>query len=133
MTSRDFCYWLQGPFEVTDLKSLTVEQVEIIDKHLNMVFEYEKKIEINFCIWLRGFMDAQGPVIGPMTTENTQMIKDKLNGVFTHVIDPLYGDKAMQDKLNAIHNGKPTLLEFGKEHGFPVTVKPDPNDVVYKC
>lgn len=104
MTSRDFCYWLQGPFEVADLKSLTVEQVEIIDKHLNMVFEYEKEIEINFCIWLRGFMDAQGPVIGPMTTEKTQMIKDKLNFVFKHEIDPKMGDDEMQNTLNMIHN-----------------------------
>lgn len=48
MTSRDFAYWLQGYFEIGDLTSnkpgedpLTVAQVNVIRKHLNMVFKHE--------------------------------------------------------------------------------------------
>ena len=47
MTSRDFCYWLQGFFEISELNNdpkkteLTLEQVECIKKHLNMVFYHE--------------------------------------------------------------------------------------------
>lgn len=47
MTSRDFAYWLQGFFEIKDLDNdpkkteLTMEQVECIKKHLNMVFFHE--------------------------------------------------------------------------------------------
>jgi hypothetical protein len=49
MTSRDFCYWLQGYFEIacTDknkeqiAKSLSYEQTECIRNHLNMVFKHE--------------------------------------------------------------------------------------------
>ena len=41
MTSRDFCYWLQGMFELSDPKSLTKEQTSLIKKHLHMVFEHE--------------------------------------------------------------------------------------------
>ena len=54
MTSRDFCYWLQGYFEiqgpaassqygegVVEVKPLNWEQVEVIQKHLALVFKHE--------------------------------------------------------------------------------------------
>ncbi len=41
MTSRDFCYWLQGFFEIADPKSLSKEQIDMIQKHLSMVFKHE--------------------------------------------------------------------------------------------
>ncbi len=40
MTSRDFCFWLQGYFELGN-KTLTGEQVEMIQDHLNLVFVHE--------------------------------------------------------------------------------------------
>lgn len=45
MTSRDFCYWLQGYFEITQADSqviaITEDQVKMIQKHLSMVFYHE--------------------------------------------------------------------------------------------
>lgn len=41
MTSRDFCYWLQGFFEVSQAKEVTADQAQIIRNHLNMVFKHE--------------------------------------------------------------------------------------------
>jgi hypothetical protein len=42
MTSRDFCYWLQGFFELTGTnKALTKEQCKTIRAHLAMVFAHE--------------------------------------------------------------------------------------------
>lgn len=45
MQSRDFCYWLQGLFELTDIDiskhGLTGEQVITIKKHLALVFKHE--------------------------------------------------------------------------------------------
>lgn len=49
MTSRDFCYWLQGYFEIlnstgnrdTNEGALSHGQVECIKKHLAMVFAHE--------------------------------------------------------------------------------------------
>lgn len=38
MTEREFCYWLQGLFEVGKPASLTAEQTEMIRKHLALVF-----------------------------------------------------------------------------------------------
>ena len=40
MTERDFVYWLQGYFEITDLDNLTKEQVKMIKSHLNLVFHH---------------------------------------------------------------------------------------------
>jgi len=41
MTSRDFCYWLQGYLEVAKPSTLDKEHIEAIQKHLNMVFVHE--------------------------------------------------------------------------------------------
>ena len=46
MTSRDFCYWLQGYLEISGATGLTSpalgpSQVECIQKHLAMVFKHE--------------------------------------------------------------------------------------------
>jgi hypothetical protein len=40
--SRDFCYWLQGFFELhPDIKRLNSEQIDLIKKHLHLVFTHE--------------------------------------------------------------------------------------------
>ena len=49
MTSREFCYWLQGYFEIKGVRpkpsvefpGLDGEQVEMIKKHLALVFTHE--------------------------------------------------------------------------------------------
>lgn len=41
MTSRDFAYWLQGFFEVSNPKEMTSEQIDMVRKHLNLVFVHE--------------------------------------------------------------------------------------------
>ena len=41
MYSQDFCYWLQGYFEISGTKMINEEQAEIIMNHLNLVFKHE--------------------------------------------------------------------------------------------
>jgi len=41
MTSRDFCYWLQGYFEISKASTLSEEQTQDVRNHLNMVFIHE--------------------------------------------------------------------------------------------
>lgn len=41
MTSRDFCYWLQGHFEISNPKSIGVKETQMIKKHLALVFKHE--------------------------------------------------------------------------------------------
>lgn len=41
MKSTEFCYWLQGLFEVAEPETLNAKQVDLIRRHLNMVFLHE--------------------------------------------------------------------------------------------
>ena len=41
MKSQEFCYWLQGFFELQNPETLTEDQVQAIKNHLNMVFLHD--------------------------------------------------------------------------------------------
>lgn len=41
MKSVEFCYWLQGLFELGDPKQLDTQQTALIKRHLAMVFHHE--------------------------------------------------------------------------------------------
>lgn len=41
MTSRDFCYWLQGHFEISKCKEMDKAQTEMVKRHLALVFKHE--------------------------------------------------------------------------------------------
>lgn len=41
MTSRDFCFWLQGFFEMSGNINLDVDQTTLVKKHLALVFQHE--------------------------------------------------------------------------------------------
>lgn len=41
MNSVDFCFWLQGHFEISNNKNMTAAQVEVIKRHLDLVFVHE--------------------------------------------------------------------------------------------
>lgn len=41
MTSRDFAYWLQGFFEMSEVVDISKEQTQVIKSHLNLVFKHE--------------------------------------------------------------------------------------------
>ena len=46
MTSREFCYWLQGYFEIVEAGSsqthpISFAQTDMIKKHLALVFKHE--------------------------------------------------------------------------------------------
>lgn len=40
MTPEQFCFWLQGLFELSDPKQLTKAQVKMVKEHLDLVFEH---------------------------------------------------------------------------------------------
>lgn len=41
MTSREFCYWLQGMFELNSLAALDETRTRMIKNHLDLVFIHE--------------------------------------------------------------------------------------------
>jgi hypothetical protein len=41
MKATEFCYWLQGMFELTEVKSLNEEQTDLIRRHLAMAFQHD--------------------------------------------------------------------------------------------
>lgn len=41
MNTIDFCFWLQGYFEISGKSEISKEQAEIIKNHLNLVFLHE--------------------------------------------------------------------------------------------
>ena len=42
MTPQDFCYWLNGYFDLSDGQTLSPRQVEVIKGHLSLVFDKQK-------------------------------------------------------------------------------------------
>lgn len=71
MNSVDFCYWLQGYFEVSDVEQLGLRETKIVKDHLNLVFLHE---------------------IDPMREEESNATKEELNHVHNggHSNDELY-------------------------------------------
>jgi len=41
MKSVEFCYWLQGMFELANPKTLDENQTELIRRHLAMAFQHD--------------------------------------------------------------------------------------------
>jgi hypothetical protein len=41
MNTIDFCFWLQGYFEISGDTEITKEQVQVIKDHLSLVFKHE--------------------------------------------------------------------------------------------
>jgi hypothetical protein len=41
MKSVEFCYWLQGMFELGNPQSLDAAQTDLVKRHLAMVFKHE--------------------------------------------------------------------------------------------
>lgn len=85
MKSLEFMYWLQGFFEVCECEQLTEQQVIKIKNHLKMVEITDGKEMWPFCSWLQGFfvaLESNTPSVS-----QTKNIKEKLNGIFDHVVE----------------------------------------------
>ena len=86
MKSIEFCYWLQGLFELAEPLQLNSKQTHLIKEHLNLVFEHDPKPML-FCSFLKGYLTVCNPVEIP--EKETALIKKQLNLIFDHVVTPL--------------------------------------------
>jgi len=82
----------------------------------------------DFAYWLQGFFEVANPET--ITKEQTLMIKNHLNLVFYHEIDPSYtADKKKQSEMNEIHLGKVDKSNPPSHTPF----FPGEGDTVYRC
>ncbi len=104
MTGESFCYWLQGYFEIggPGITHLDVQQIVTIKVHLKLVNAHDPDTKIGFIQWLpKAF--ALADENGCLEADAIKLIRDRLNTVFTHVIDPSHGPQEHQNLLNEIH------------------------------
>ncbi len=123
MRAVEFCYWLQGYFELGNPEAkdltLTVGQVRTIRAHLNLVQRCDPKHDNLFVEWLSTFIAGGENRI--LNASDTAKVKRLLARQFKHEIDPSYdGDN---DELQAVHDGHPAI---GGTH-------PTNPHVVYRC
>ena len=124
MKFDNFCYWLQGHFEIRDHFSqnslnvlvkeknpehlfLTALQVKCIRDHIKLHLECSLRNDISpepFICWLDGILTHHSELSDEIQRDVVVEIRDRLNNLFIHKIDPqLPGDK---DSLQDIHDGK---------------------------
>jgi hypothetical protein len=97
MTNQEFCYWLQGFFELrAENDALTATQVECIRRHTDLVKES---------------LGKPGPAVlairallpyAERSDDITRAVQSILSDVFEHVIDPQAGEASPH--LSHVHN-----------------------------
>lgn len=104
LTNKQFCYWLQGYFEISSMPLLNKERLGKINLQLDNIAEplglytsWLKKLVTNieesqYCPNLIAFF--------------TPLITKELNHIFIHEIDTTYDTPHSEEYLLKIHNGE---------------------------
>lgn len=106
MKSKEFLYWLQGLFELCEIKELNETQVKTIQRHLQMVEVVEKGLQYPFCFWIRGVLETHEKI----DERVTKIIKDKLNNLFTHVVEDNLKNSKQSDNTFDLSNQNESAL-----------------------
>jgi hypothetical protein len=104
LSNKQFCYWLQGFFEISEENLITKEQIILINNKLQMINEKYGQ----YTRWLKEVIELtlkHGATKDQIGFFNNS-IRDNLNKVFMHVIDNSYETKIDQETLQNIHDGK---------------------------
>ena len=77
MRSRDFCYWLQGFFELGGYppSGLTQDQVAIIERHLALVFKHEIDPSAGSSAHQQELGEIHGPTLGGIDPISGMILK----------------------------------------------------------
>lgn len=89
MTSTNFVYWLQGWFEIQSPGQITLEQIDIIKNHINLVKRYSELKPYNdpisgTILWIEANIDN---AFYSVTT--FEELKGQVNKCFTHIDEDL--------------------------------------------
>ncbi|MHB1949244.1 MAG: hypothetical protein ACYCQI_14145 [Gammaproteobacteria bacterium] len=103
MTDKEFCYWLQGYFEIATRSSLDKNKLILIESMLNKINEPYGE----FTRWLQDvlFTLKSNQYHLPLIEFFQNKIRSELNGIFLHVIDQSYETTLTQKELANIHYG----------------------------
>jgi len=117
METRDFIYWLQGFFELTNPKTINEEQTDLIKRHLALVFIHE--------------ID---PAMGD------QAHQDKLNAVHAGTTVTVQGNKKISVTETMVDDGSDEFLNSDHLLNIPIhkgeilgVKKNEPDYTVYRC
>lgn len=101
MNSNEFCYWLQGFFELQEPASFNEKQTILVKKHLELVFTHDPS-PAPFCCFLNGYFKVTKPQV--INTHETVTIKQYLYNVFEHVVEEpaIYHKPGMQLQANDV-------------------------------
>lgn len=103
MTNFQFCYWLQGYFEISKTKTLDKNKILLIAK-------WQQKISEPFGIFTEWLQE----VLQFLKKQNYRKewldlylpaIENNLNSIFFHEIDNSYTTTLSHEELLRIHNG----------------------------
>lgn len=104
MTNQEFCYWLQGYFEISKNIAFTKEKIMIVMSELKKVHEPLD----SFTQWLMDLilffasMDYKQKILDYFQSD----IQLRLNSIFYHVIDVSYENSSIGRKhAKKIHDG----------------------------
>lgn len=75
MTSRDFAFWLQGLFELSNPTTLDEKQTELIKRHLDLVFVHE----IDPAMGDKKHQDILNKIHQGKTDEDTKIVDELIN------------------------------------------------------
>ncbi len=67
----------------------------------------------DFVYWVQGYFEILGED-KPLTAEQVKVIRNHLNMVFKHEIDPSFGDVKHQEELDKVHFPVLTKIELDK-------------------
>lgn len=101
MKSTEFCYWLQGYFELKkeQVADFNEDQTQTVKNHLNMVFAHDPQ-PMQFCAFLRGYFTISDPIT--INEVEAKLIQQELQKTFKNEIDSRYS-KTQFEQLNKIH------------------------------
>lgn len=103
MNAREFCYWLQGAFELCGMAEIDGARAAQIKAHLALVAKCDPNHRNTFVTWLDLTMNDGGYYAKGMTARDVEMVGKLLAAQFQHEIDPSYGGDSAA--LQAAHDG----------------------------